>query len=1118
MIGIQNENVKKSSTGEGFYSPELKSNMSSKFFTNKEGNTLFDKFKGIARGMANFYSFHAVVGFFRSSGYFQLQKELKDTKKIQILVGINLDNIFRKHNRAMLMLGNEENVKSVYNQDFIEDVKNARYSAEIENGILQLCEDLQNGKVEMKIHTTKNLHAKFYLCLPENHTSHSGGCVIMGSSNISESGLGLTRPPRYEMNIEIRDYDDVAFCKAEFDKLRSEAVPITQKDIEKANENTHLGYQPTPYELYIKVLIDSFGNQVEDDFSISLPDGFIDLKYQKDAEIQGFQMLKDHNGFFLADVVGLGKTVVAARIAKRFVEANGRYTNILVVYPPALESNWKDTFKQFGLAKKTQFVSNGSLSYILEGTQNYKEKEEFDLVIVDESHNFRSDETNRYGELQRICKSIRQNAGLMPSKQKKVMLLSATPLNNRPEDLLNLILLFQDKSRSTIAGLSNLRTFFSPLIARYKEAMKERKNKHNTDQIDKIYEEIRSRVLDKITVRRTRNNIWNDEFYRKDLALQNIHFPKIMPPNDLTYQLGNELSELFYNTLTSLTEDIHYARYRAVEFLKEEKRKGSTSPNNIGTNLAGIYRVFMVKRLESSFFAFRSSLNTFIRITKNMIDMFAEHKIIVAPELKIKELQAKGIELDAIIELAVSKGFEKTEILFSAEDFIENNGENLLDLLNDDLQKLERLKQQWDKIETDPKLDLFIQTLNNALLNKDINPTGKLVIFSESVDTVNYLEEKLKEKLRRKGILKISSQNRKRDFDIVKENFDANIEKEQQKSDYNILITSDVLAEGVNLHRSNVIVNYDSPWNATRLMQRIGRVNRIGSLAEEIHNYLFYPSQQGNEQIRLYENALIKLQGFHSALGEDAQIYSREEIVKVFQLFNPNIKDRQDKQIELLREVRELYNTDRALYKKIKALPMKSRVTRSATQKAKANTTIAFIQSPRKTEYYQVTDNGVKSIDFLDAAEILRAKKNEPPADFSKIAESHFMHVNRALIEFEQESIVQQDNGSIAVMQAADKISRESQIFLRKYKQITRDSKVKSYCTTLADLINQGVYAQLPNELKAISQKYLIVPDEKQYEIDNMITTLYNKYNNDNDTVFDIDNTAPTIVISETFI
>jgi superfamily II DNA/RNA helicase len=364
----------------------------------------------------------------------------------------------------------------------------------------------------------------------------------------------------------------------------------------------------------------------------------------------------------------------------------------------------------------------------------------------------------------------------------------------------------------------------------------------------------------------------------------------------------------------------------------------------------------------------------------------------------------------------------------------------------------------------------------------------------------------------------VSSENRKRDFEVVKNNFDANIEKERQKSDYNIVISSEVLAEGVNLHRANVIVNYDSPWNATRLMQRIGRVNRIGSVAGEIYNYMFYPSQQGNEQIQLYENALIKLQGFHSALGEDAQIYSREEIVKEFQLFNPKIKDRQDKQLELLREVRDLYNSDRALYKKIKELPMKSRTTREANSKADAKTTIAFIQSPLKTEYYIITDkNEVKSIDFLDAAEILRAKKEELPADFSKVAETHFLQVNRALKEFENESIIQQDSDSIAVMQTTDKKALEAQKFLREYAKITQEGEVKIACNTLANLINRGAYSQLPKELKNISRQYFTVLFEKQYEIDKLISALYEKYNNDSETASDINNTAPAIVISETF-
>ncbi|MBR2361017.1 MAG: DEAD/DEAH box helicase family protein, partial [Bacteroidaceae bacterium] len=521
---------------------------SSKFFNNTPGNTLFDKLKGIAQGMANFDRFLAVVGFFRSSGYFKLRRELGDVSEIKILVGINIDDIFRSHNKALLMLADEEKAKKVYSEEFKNDILQAQYSPEVEQGILQMCNDLVDGRLQMRIHATKNLHAKFYLCLPQHHSEHSDGWVIMGSSNISDSGLGIKQPPQYELNVAMKDYDDVKFCSDEFWTLWHEAIPLTTDDITAYKNQTFLGSQPTPYELYIKVLIEAFGDQVEDDFTIQLPDGVKDLKYQKDAVIQGYQMLMQHNGLFLADVVGLGKTMIATMIAKRFVEANGKNTNILVVYPPALEDNWRNTFKLFGIYKKAQFVTNGSLSKVLDGRDQYKDKEEFDLIIVDEAHGFRSDSSGKYDELQRICKSPRCNSGLVRDTQKKVMLLSATPLNNRPDDLQNQLLLFQNSQSCTIDGVPNLKAFFSGHILDYKRLMRERDQRDVTAEVDKIYEQIRSKVIDKVTVRRTRNNILNDPDYKADIQSQGIIFPHILPPNELEYVMDSDTSNRFYET------------------------------------------------------------------------------------------------------------------------------------------------------------------------------------------------------------------------------------------------------------------------------------------------------------------------------------------------------------------------------------------------------------------------------------------------------------------------------------------------------------------------------------------------------------------------------------------
>lgn len=1069
--------------------------------------------------MASFDRFLAVVGFFRSSGYFKLREELGDVPEIKILVGINIDNIFRKHNKALLMLENEDEAREIFSTDFAEDIVNAHYSPEIERGILQMCDDLVSGRLQMRIHPSKNLHAKFYLCLPHTHTPNSDGWVIMGSSNISESGLGITVAPRYELNVAMKDFDDVNYCHEQFDMLWNESIAITAEDINAYKKQTYLGYQPTPYELYIKVLIEAFGDQVEDDFTIQLPDGVKELKYQKDAVIQGYQMLLQHNGLFLSDVVGLGKTMIATMIAKRFIEANGKNTNILVIYPPALEENWRSTFKLFGISKKAQFITNGSLKKILDGKDQYKDKEEFDLIIVDEAHGFRSDLSGKYDELQKICKAPCSNQGLLKSARKKVMLLSATPLNNRPEDLLNQLLLFQDSQQCTIDGVPNLKAFFVPKISDYKKLMRERDKRDVTADVEKIYASIRDEVIDKVTIRRTRNNILNDPDYCHDLDEQGIIFPHILPPNELTYLLGDSLSDKFYATLSALTDEenpehVGYARYRAIEFLNPEFRDRYPRAKQISQSLAGIYKVHMVKRLESSFHAFKKSLATLLRITSDMIKMFEQDKVIIAPELNVKALQAKDMELDEILELAMEKGYSKDDILYHASDF----QPEFIEMLKKDRGILKKLNEGWSQVTEDPKLELFADSLKNTLLSSEINPTGKLVVFSESVDTIKFLYDYLHTTMEREDVLLITASNRNKKKGLVRANFDANVPVGEQKDDFNIILTSDVLAEGVNLHRSNVIVNYDSPWNASRLMQRIGRVNRIGSIAPNIYNFMFYPSKQGDKEIQLYKNALIKLQSFHSAYGEDAQIYSREEIVKEFKLFDSNVRDSIDKKIALLRELRDLYNNDRELYHKIKALPLKSRVGRDSSKHH--GKTVVFVSSEVKTEFYLVSGGNPEPIDFLTAVRYLKARPDEQPVLIPE-DNSHYQQVNRALDKYRQTVIETHDDAKVDVA-ALDKTAQVADKFLRTLLQLFTDPTITANVKILRGYLGLGTYSQLPRELKTISQEYKndrIKIRESEYKLQKAISELVDEYhtNISSDSVKK-NISDPKIIISETFI
>lgn len=1095
--------------------------MSSKFFNNSPENTLFDKFKGIAEGMPNFYAFLAVVGYFRSSGYFALRKELEKVQEIKILVGINIDSIFRKHNKALLMLEGEDEAKEIYTKDFIQDVIDAKYSTEVEDGILQLCDDIVSGKLQMRIHKSKNLHAKFYLCLPQNFSPNTDGWVIMGSSNISDSGLGITQSPRYELNVAMKDYDDVAYCKSEFEKLWEEGIAITAEDIQRISNKTHLDELQTPYEIFIKVLIDAFGSQVEDDFTLDIPKGYMQLKYQNDAVIQGFQMLKKYNGFFLADVVGTGKTVVAAMIAKRFVEENGRNTKILVVYPPAVQENWRETFKDFSLTKYTQYITNGSLNKVIEGTNNYATPEDFDLVIVDEAHNFRTDTSGRYDDLQRICKAPRVNEGLISGTQKKVMLLSATPLNNRPEDFRNLILLFQNARKPTLDGITNITTLFQPWIKQYNELMQKRgkvDTKYIADASDKIYEEIRTKVLDKIIVRRTRKNLWNNSEYKADLINQGIHFPNVEQPNECIYQLGPVLSPLFYHTIKILTDTpseenpqgvgLHYARYRAIQYVIGEKATKYRNAIQFAQVFSGIFRVHMVKRLESSFYAFKKSLHTFIRITSDMVKMWESNKILIAPEINVKGMMANDIELDEIIEKALAHGYDENEILFTQDDF---NPEYIVKL-REDLKNLTELASQWDKIDDDPKFDLFKFYLENELLDEtkfkdgkkvELNKERKLVIFSESVDTITYLADRLRNDANRTDLLVVSASNRKQVLNDIRANFDANFSGEKQNK-FNIILSSDVLAEGVNLHRSNVIVNYDSPWNATRLMQRIGRVNRIGSISDHIYNYMFYPSQDGDEQIQLYSNALIKLQGFHSALGEDAQVYSREEMLREFQLFDDKVRDNVDKQLELLREVRELYAKDHELYSKIKNLPCKSRTIRTSQYRPKGlapKSTIVYLKTGNRSQFYKVNgDNLPEQIEFIEAAELLRAKMDEPTGAFEPLKDIHYKHVQKAYNAYDKEISTEETPEISIVEKKKDKNAVSALAFLREAKRTFSSDIIYTKILVIEKYVNEGVFSNLTLSLNRLSRdvtrmKKNSTIDELKPMIAMKLEYLYDHYN-----------------------
>lgn len=1044
----------------------------SNFFTNKNGNTLMKEFEGILQHNQNIKNLDAVVGFLRASGYFSLRPFLDNINRVRILIGIDVDKyIAQAANQGRIFFGAEEEVREECLRKIRRDIESSNYKKEVEDGMFQMIQDLIDGKLELRAHPSKKIHAKLYILYPDEFNQYSQGVAITGSSNLSGNGLGISEDKQYEFNVKLDRYDDVKFAKDEFELLWKEAegCAITAEDVKASVDRTYLKGDVKPYDLYIKMLMEYFSDRVlatDDNNPFDMPEGYTKYDYQMDAVAEGYQKLIRYDGFFLADVVGLGKTVIATMIAKKFLIENGRdKTKILVVYPPAVEQNWKATFKDFGIDKYAKFVTNGSLSKVLdEENYNYWNADEYDLILVDEAHKFRSHTTSAFEQLQEICKMPRIEQGNIPGYKKKVMLISATPMNNTPADIYNEIQLFQDPRRCTIDGVANLTAFFSPLIKEFQQLRKD--PNFDVTQFKKLAEHVRDRVIKPLTVRRTRTDIESVARYNKDVN----GFPKVERPNASSYELNEHLADLFESAMQTLDKELTYARYQAIAYLKPEVSNGLyDNAELISRSLAGIRKNGLVKRLESSFYAFQVSLSNFRQANQNMLDMFNRDKVFIAPDLDINNLLESGYTDEEIEEKLNAKAEDNPKnSVFKAEDF----KPEFIEMLQGDQETLEKMCKAWEKITDadDSKFAKFNELLKHELFKEDRNPEQKLVVFSESVDTVKYLERRIN----RKDVLVISADNRSKLFKTIRENFDANYKTKLNY--YNIILTTDVLAEGVNLHRANVIVNYDTPWNSTRLMQRIGRVNRIGSASKHIYNYVFYPSREGNREINLNQIALSKIQTFHSTFGEDNQIYSQQEILdrdltKLFDEGRKKQKEEANQELPFYEELRTLYKTNHREYNRIEKLSLRSRTgreKRTVEGVTLSGDTLVFLKTNYRKVFFLVSETA-KELSVLDALKYFKASKEEQPVER---IEQHHKHINMALQKFRamrdeemQAQETSQDTQATLGAQVSTAVS-----LLNNFIREIDDNELYLKVVQLKTLAERGVITYIPKRLQRIQK------------------------------------------------
>ena len=537
-----------------------------------------------------------------------------------------------------------------------------------------------------------------------------------------------------------------------------------------------------------------------------------------------------------------------------------------------------------------------------------------------------------------------------------------------------MVYLFQDSKDSTLEE-GNLQRFFREQIDKYKKLKKQKDIDVISNGIKAIYEKIRIKVVEPLTVRRTRTDLMENDAYRKDLEEQNVHFPDVMPPHKMYYQLDEVLDKLYDDTIRSLGGNgenaLKYYRYQAIKYLRPKKKAKYNKADMISVQLATIMKTLLVKRIDSSFYAFKQSLRRYYQANKIMLDMFEKGVIYIAPNLNVNELLSEGKEDELIEQIEEAQYTDPTIEVCTPDDFVDGFKEGL----EDDGRILKDLVDAWDKITYDPKLEAFINKyLKNELFDKSINQEGKLVIFSESKETTKYLSDALKANGYNR-ILTVQSDNRNDKMPVLEANFDANY-KGEKKNDYNIVISTEVLAEGVNLHRANVIVNYDTPWNSTRLMQRIGRVNRIGSTAKEVHIFNFFPTTNVNNDIELEKKAKMKLFAFHAALGEDSQIYSTDENPESFGLFDKNVDEERDEKLRYLMWLRKLKEDDPDLIKRINKMPLRARVGRKS--KLIPMSTITFIRNKRRDAFTFVREDGsIEELTFLEAVKEFEARVDE---------------------------------------------------------------------------------------------------------------------------------------------
>jgi SNF2 family DNA or RNA helicase/HKD family nuclease len=941
------------------------------FITNAEARTLKKRLDELIQHSREL---KFLVGFFYFSGWQELYESLKarDDLTIKLLVGLEVDSklgqIFEIAKDGTEASGDELadrffaslhlalNDETLDNQFFYEQVA---YFLEL----------LQSGRLQIK-KTLEPNHAKLYYFKvrdEERGWTPQAGRFITGSSNLTRAGVH----GQHEFNVEIGDYGSED-AEEYFDDLWGTAIPITEIParreflIRLVQNKTQVAHV-TPFEAYalvLKTYLDLAEQKtIKPHVKRLLEDnGYKDYQYQTDAVNQALTILEEYNGVIIADVVGLGKSIIAGILAHQLGKRG------LIICPPGLmgdgqvkDSGWHkyvEDFKLYGWEVHSSGLLDKAAEYLQEHGQD------IEVIIVDEAHRFRNEDTLDYELLNNICRN------------RKVILLTATPFNNAPRDIFSLLKLFIVPGKSKITLDENLEARFASYDSGFKRLSyilryynhkdpdkRKRAEKHYTDifknpppidlprvrqRVTELANDIRA-VLEPVLIRRNRLDLKTDFVYAQEIS----QLSEVQDPVELFYELTPAQMAFYTQVIEEYFSEegqFHGAIYQPFAYEKspaEDLDDRETFTYEQQRNLYEFMRRLLVKRFESSFGAFAKSIANFIRVHERVLDFIRNSggKYILDRPLMEKIYDSDPDEIEAALEaflqrLAEMPKIPKHQRVYIIKDF--QRAEEFLQHIESDLQLMRTIQAQvisLNLVAEDPKALCLIKEIGKILNTKPRadEPGSKVIIFTEYADTVAHLapilEKEFNGKVISSGSGLSSSQLR-----LILANFDASRKPDAQEHTFDILLTSDKLSEGVNLNRAGAIINYDIPWNPTRVIQRVGRINRIGKkVFEQLFIYNFFPTEKGADIVKSREVAAQKMFLIHNTLGEDAKIFSADESPSPAELYKRvNTNPEEEEGESALTHIRRLYFEIRKnhpdLVERITHLPPRVKTAKTHTE------------------------------------------------------------------------------------------------------------------------------------------------------------------------------------------